>query len=106
MLFSGLPPLVREQDSYRATFTVRNASDGPLEVQAQASVVSEAGGVRASVQDQKPIAISLAAGESKDVGWEVKAPVGADTLRWTLVASTKTTAGMAVRGPVERQRRR
>ena len=38
MLFSGLPPLVREQDSYRATFTVRNASDGPLEVQARASM--------------------------------------------------------------------
>ena len=28
MLFSGLPPLVREQDAYRAGFTVRNASEG------------------------------------------------------------------------------
>ncbi len=55
MLFSGLPPLVREQDSYRATFTVRNAGDGPLAVLARASMVSETGGARTTVQDQKPV---------------------------------------------------
>jgi uncharacterized protein YfaS (alpha-2-macroglobulin family) len=96
MLFSGLPPLVREQDSYRATFTVRNASDGPLEIEARASMVSEAGGARAATEDRKPVAIGLAPGESKEVGWDVKAPVGADTLRWTLTASAKTAAGQTV----------
>jgi len=30
MLFSGLPPVVREQDEYNAMFTVRNATQSPL----------------------------------------------------------------------------
>ena len=38
MVFSGLPPLVREQDRYRAGFTVRNASDLALDVELQANV--------------------------------------------------------------------
>jgi alpha-2-macroglobulin len=96
MLFSGLPPLVREQDSYRAAFTIRNASEAPLAVQARASLAGETGGVRATPRDQEPVAVTLAPGESKEVGWDAKAPVGVDALRWTLAASAKTAAGAMV----------
>ena len=97
MLLSGLPPLVREQDSYRATFTVRNASDGPLEVQARASMVSEAGGKRVPPRRSRSRSGSASRRASrKEVGWDVTAPVDADALRWTLVASAKTAAGTTV----------
>jgi len=85
MLFSGLPPLVRERDRFRASFTVRNASEAPLEVQVRAST---GGG-----QNYEPVALSLSPGESKEAGWDVSAPAGVDTLRWEVVASAKTPAG-------------
>jgi uncharacterized protein YfaS (alpha-2-macroglobulin family) len=85
ILFSGLPPLVRERDRFRATFTVRNASDSPLEVQVRAAMT---GG-----QKHEPVRLSLAPNESKEAGWDVSVPVGVDTLGWEIVASAKTAAG-------------
>jgi uncharacterized protein YfaS (alpha-2-macroglobulin family) len=96
MLFSGLPPLVREQDSYRATFTIRNASEAPLAVRARASLAGETAGVRAPPREQEPVAVTLAPGESKEVGWDAKVPVGADALRWTLTASAQSATGATV----------
>jgi hypothetical protein len=88
MLFSGLPPLVREQDRFRATYTVRNASEAPLDVQVRAST----GGA----QKYEPVRLGLAPGESKEAGWDVSVPAGIDTLRWEVVASAKTAAGTPV----------
>jgi uncharacterized protein YfaS (alpha-2-macroglobulin family) len=89
MLFSGLPPLVREQDAYKAGFTVRNASDGTLEVEVRAKVEPEIAGKGGGATDMKPIALSLAPGASQDVGWDMKVPVNADTLRWEVTAQTR-----------------
>ena len=93
MLLSGLPPLVREQDSFRAGFTVRDATEVALDVELQAKLFPEAGGKRFGGQELKPISFSLAPGMSREVGWEVKAPVNADTLRWEVSAQAKRTDG-------------
>jgi hypothetical protein len=95
MLFSGLPPLVREQDAFRAGFTVRNAAELPLEIEVRAKVTPEAGGKRTGTDELKPIKLSLAPGVSQDVGWEVKTPVNADTLRWEVNAQAKGSDGAA-----------
>jgi hypothetical protein len=96
MLFSGLPPLVREQDGYRATFTARNAAGTPLEVALRAVVTPEADAKRGSAREQKPVSLNLAPGASQEVGWEVKAPLGAQTLHWEVIASARTGAGQTV----------
>jgi len=94
MLFSGLPPLVREQDGYRAMFTVRNASDAPLEVSVHASVVDEQDGKRGEAQAQTPATVRLAAGESQELGWNVSAPINVDRLHWEVTATAVTTRGV------------
>jgi uncharacterized protein YfaS (alpha-2-macroglobulin family) len=96
MLFSGLPPLVREQDGYRALFTARNAADAPLEIALHAAVTPETDGKRGPALEQKPVALSLAPGASQEVGWDVKAPLGAQTLHWEVSAAAKTAAGQTV----------
>src|SRR4029077_5459140 len=86
MLFPGLPPVVREQDAFRAGFTVRNAAELPLEIEVRAQVTPEADGKRTDADELKPITLRLAPGVSQDLGWDVKAPVNADTLRWEVSA--------------------
>ncbi len=93
MLFSGLPPLVREQDAFRAGFTVRNAAELPLEIEVRAKLDPEAGGKRAGTQELNPNTLSLAPGVSQDVGWDVKTPVNVDTLRWEVTAQAKRADG-------------
>jgi uncharacterized protein YfaS (alpha-2-macroglobulin family) len=82
MLLSGLPSLVREGDRLRAGFTVRNASNGPLEVRLNASMAAD-GAAAAALPAQ---AITLEAGSAREVGWDVTVPQ-ARTLRWQLEAS-------------------
>jgi len=77
MLISGLPPVVREQDKYRALFVVRNASERALDAQLTARM-----GPPGKLEALPPQALALAPGEALEVAWEVKAPVGADTLHW------------------------
>ena len=93
MLFSGLPPLVREQDSFRAGFTVRNAAESPLDIEVRATVVPEMTGKKGAAEELKSIEFSLAPGVSQDVGWDVKAPINADTLRWEVTARAKGAEG-------------
>ena len=93
MLFSGLPPLVREQDAFRAGFTLRNAGDMPIEVEMRATLQPEAGGKRVDAASLKPLALSLQPGISQDVGWDVKVPVDADMLRWEVTAQAKRADG-------------
>lgn len=96
MLFSGLPPLVREQDRFRAIFTLRNASDATLSVEARAGMTGESNGRPGGAQSQAPQQLSLAPGESRQVAWEVQAPIGVDRLRWQLDATARSAAGASV----------
>lgn len=86
MLFSGLPPAVRSGDRYRATFTVRNAGDGPLEADLRAAVTVDDAPALAMPERR----VTLAAGAAQEVAWDYAAPASAGRLRWTVDASTGT----------------
>jgi uncharacterized protein YfaS (alpha-2-macroglobulin family) len=73
MLFSGLPPVVREQDRFHATFTVRNASDRMIDTFVSA---------KQNGNELAPIEVSLPARESRNVGWDVNVPIGSEELKW------------------------
>jgi len=79
MLFSGLPPVVREQDRFRATFNVRNASERPIEAVVSASLnfAPDPAATRLS-----PVEIRLQPGESRNIGWDVLAALDRDAIRW------------------------
>lgn len=93
MLFSGLPPLVREQDSYAAIYTVRNAGDKPLQITLEATSTSQSGGKRGAPRTLAPRALSLDPGVAQEVEWEVKAPLDAETLHWQVSAHARDADG-------------
>jgi uncharacterized protein YfaS (alpha-2-macroglobulin family) len=78
MLLSGLPPMVREGDRFRAGFTLRNTTDAPLRV-----------GLAATVSGAKLAAQSttIAAGEAREIGWDYTVPTGAGELVWDVSAA-------------------
>lgn len=84
MLLSGLPPLVREGDRFEALFTVRNASPHQSDVEVNGNVGGQA----------LPAArVTLAAGEAREVGWDVTAPFDIAQLRWEIAATEAGGAG-------------
>ena len=86
MLLSGLPPVVREGDRFRAGFTVRNASKRKMEVEIAASVSG------ASMQFG-PRTESLEAGEAREIFWEVTVPLNIASLTWDVAAGGKERRG-------------
>jgi uncharacterized protein YfaS (alpha-2-macroglobulin family) len=84
MVLSGLPPLVREGDRFKAGFTLRNTTNRSMEVDASA----KAEGISTPLTPQ---AVSLTPGEAKEIGWEVTAPVGVETLKWEVEIREKGT---------------
>jgi alpha-2-macroglobulin len=86
MMLSGLPPLVREGDKFRAGFTVRNTSQRAMDV--EAAVVLTVGKER---REMKPIRQHLDLGQAQDVGWDVMVPFGETAI--TYEASVKERGG-------------
>ncbi|MFL6582820.1 MAG: alpha-2-macroglobulin family protein [Burkholderiales bacterium] len=84
MLMSGLPPLVREGDRFDARFSVRNASQRQADVELNGNVEGQA--LPAS-------RVTLAAGEAREVGWEVTVPINTGQLHWDVTLSELTAAG-------------
>jgi uncharacterized protein YfaS (alpha-2-macroglobulin family) len=90
MLFSGLPPVVREQDAYSAMFTLRNAT-----AQAQSAKFSWI--VRDRPPDDKAAKtvasgdqdVALSGAEAKVVSVPMKAPIGVERLYWEVTAAGK-----------------
>ena len=82
MIFSGLAPLVREGDRFRAEFTIRNTMQKSAEVEASA----RAEGVSDALP---PVTMPLAAGEAKTIGWETRVPAGLATIPWTVEVGEK-----------------
>ncbi len=85
MILSGLPPLVREGDRFRAGFTLRNTTQRPLDVE----VRPRAEGVSEALQTLK---LPLAPGEAREIGWEVTAPVGVESLSWEVEVMAREAA--------------
>ncbi|WP_315128875.1 MG2 domain-containing protein [Comamonas antarctica] len=67
-IISGLPPLVREGDRFRAQVTLRNTTQRAMQVEVTPRAAPLA------LQAQR---IALAAGASQEVAWEVTVPVNA-----------------------------
>lgn len=79
MLLSGIAPLVREGDRYWSEVTLRNTTERSMEVIVSAQVE----GLSAPLPS---LTISLAPGEAKSSGWDITAPFGVDSLRYTIEA--------------------
>ncbi|OQX14619.1 MAG: hypothetical protein BWK76_14370 [Desulfobulbaceae bacterium A2] len=112
MLHSGLAPMVREGDGYRALFTVRNATQRSLEVTANARVrrlrtatppgletairpepllagaEGSSPGFTGDLLDLSPQRLTLAPGEAREVAWQLEAPSRAETLQWEVAAES------------------
>ena len=79
MLLSGLPPLVREGDRFRADFTLRNTTERALTVEARGVVA----GLPAPLP---PHTLRLDPGQATLIGWDVVVPAGMTTLGWDVEA--------------------
>ena len=79
MLFSGIAPLAREGDSFKSEFTVRNASEKAMKVQVSAQI-------QGLPRSPSPVNVALAPGEAKEIGWDIKAPFGANALTYEVEA--------------------
>ncbi|WP_321967223.1 alpha-2-macroglobulin family protein [Burkholderia cepacia] len=81
-LISGLPPLVREGDAFRAQVTLRNTTDRAMQV-----VVTP----RVTGLDVAPQTISLAANTATEVAWTITVPEqaldAAGALNWRIEAA-------------------
>jgi uncharacterized protein YfaS (alpha-2-macroglobulin family) len=82
MLLAGVPQLVREGDRYRAAFTVRNASPHAFDV----AITARATAAGRALPGIEPQQLSLAAGEAREIGYEVAVPAGATSIAWQLDA--------------------
>lgn len=77
MVLSGLPPVMRDGDAFRATFTVRNAGTRALDV----AVTPRLGTGALAVQN-----VALAPGQARELAWEVNVPATATNLDWSVDA--------------------
>lgn len=64
-IISGLPPLVREEDQFRAQLTLRNTTQKAMKVEVTP---------RATLLTLQPQVVDIAAGEAREVAWMVTAP--------------------------------
>lgn len=80
MLFSGLPPFVREGDQLQAMVTVRNASQRPLTTQVTATPLGVEGA-------PKPQRIKLAAGQAATLAFAARVPYNLTGLDWQIDAA-------------------
>jgi uncharacterized protein YfaS (alpha-2-macroglobulin family) len=71
-IISGLPPLVRDDDEFRAQLTVRNGTGKPMKVEVAP---------RATGLALQPQVVDLPAGEAREVAWTVTAPAGLSQTR-------------------------
>ena len=81
-IISGLPPLVREGDAFRATLTLRNTTAKPMKVQLSP---------RATLLELKPQTVDIPPQEARELYWDVTAPpqlaaTRAEALLWEIEA--------------------
>jgi uncharacterized protein YfaS (alpha-2-macroglobulin family) len=84
-IISGLAPLVREGDQFRAQFTLRNTTKKAMQV-----VLAP----RATLLELSPKTVELAAGETRELAWDVTAPAQLaharfEALLWKIDATAK-----------------
>lgn len=102
-VISGLPLLVREDDRYRAMFTLRNTTKRAMTVQASARGTLV--GNEAALPAQT---VQIPAGEAREIGWDVTAPAllaysRSGTVQWEVQASEQGGGGASDRIKVSQQ---
>ena len=98
MLISGLPPLVREGDAFLATFTVRNATAETKELTVRPALAASAGPAPVPLAEPpEPRTVTLAAGEARELAWDVRVPNGADRIDWSIEANAGDGRGDALK---------
>ncbi|WP_444813113.1 alpha-2-macroglobulin family protein [Variovorax saccharolyticus] len=81
-IISGLPPLVREDDQFRAQLTLRNTTASAMKVEATP---------RATLLTLAPQTVEIPAGEARELAWTVTAPAQlgqtrAEAILWEIEA--------------------
>lgn len=89
MLFSGLPPFVREGDQFSAGVTVRNSGARALTLDVSAAMAVDAGAAQPATTQR----ITLAAGAASALAFPASVPFDAQQLNWSLVAAEVVAAG-------------
>ena len=64
-ILSGLPPLVRDGDQFRAQITLRNTTKAAMQVEVTP---------RATLLELKPQTVAIPAGEAREIAWDVTVP--------------------------------
>ncbi len=88
MMLQGLPLLVREGDRFTAGFTVRNASQREMKVEARLAVKDVSG-----KKEMEPSIQVIPTGEARVVDWEILVPDGITKIEYE--ASAKEVDGKA-----------
>jgi uncharacterized protein YfaS (alpha-2-macroglobulin family) len=86
MLMSGLPPVVREGDKFKAGFLLRNASDRKMMVDIKAS--------SANVPALENKVEIVGPGEAREIFWDAAVPLNVDSLTWDVTATERNGAGV------------
>jgi uncharacterized protein YfaS (alpha-2-macroglobulin family) len=86
ILFSGIPPLVRQGDRFLSTFTVRNTTEHSMQVHVSGRTEPAAGSL-------PPQDIPLGSGESKEISWNITAPAQTESIKYDIEASAEGGAG-------------
>ncbi|MBO9535175.1 MG2 domain-containing protein [Herbaspirillum sp.] len=82
-VISGLPPLVREGDSFNGTVTLRNTTTHDMKIKVTARAQ---GNLPAVVLTLPERVVAVAAGQSAEVAWPVQVPEGIAQLAWEIAA--------------------
>lgn len=77
LLLAGLPPVVRDGDVFRAGFTLRNTTERSMSVEVSPSLSAD--GKTLPLANQSA---TLAAGEAREIGWDVTVPLNSSKLDW------------------------
>ncbi len=85
MLMSGLPPVVREGDRFKAGFTLRNASDRKMVI----DIIASAANVPAPLENRVEV---VGPGEAREIFWDVAAPLNIDSITWDVAARERDGA--------------
>jgi uncharacterized protein YfaS (alpha-2-macroglobulin family) len=88
ILMSGLPSLVREDDRFRAGFTLRNTSDKALAVDLEVAV-GNGDDKKAAPTRLQSQSVTIEPGQAKEMGWDYHVPFGVQTLVWEVSAKAR-----------------
>ncbi|MED5620768.1 MG2 domain-containing protein [Ideonella sp. BN130291] len=80
-IVSGVPPLVREGDRYRASVTVRNTTAKTMDVNLGAQLAGTEG-----TQALAPQTLRIPPNGAQETAWEVLTPFNVKSLEWTISA--------------------